>query len=205
MLTRAVPLITVALIAAVSVQGTHIQMEESELRCFTVVANRGDFLTGSTETIPASAVISSSVYQVATLVDIPRRNPIFVVKNNQFQHRVIETGYYALCVQNATTDPLTLIFTFRVESGLQKDLSNISTVEDANDVLKFAKKLLENTHVIVDRTEAYSTREKLYSKIIEDMNSRIVWWSTCQMIFLIVICFFQIYYISSFFEVKSLV
>lgn len=118
---------------------------------------------------------------------------------------MVESGYYALCVENITPSPITLVFNYRVETGLNKDLSLLSTVDDANDVLRFAEKLLENTHIIVDRTEAYSSREQLYSNIIEEMNSRIIRWSSCQMIFLICICFFQIYYISSFFEVKSLV
>ncbi|GFE53853.1 cop-coated vesicle membrane p24 [Babesia ovis] len=193
------------LAAVESVQALQILLEGLETRCFISPANKGETLTGTVEAIPEEHAARPLLFKVSGPTSEPTGLPLLMVVDNQFEHKVDLTGHYAFCITNTSNNKNTFLFNYRVESGFNQDLSGLSTVDDANDVLKFAEELLENTHVIVDRTETYSSREQLYSQILEDMNSRIIRWSTCQMIFLICICFFQIYYISSFFEVKSFV
>ncbi|EDO07004.1 emp24/gp25L/p24 family/GOLD protein [Babesia bovis T2Bo] len=182
-----------------------ITLEGQETRCFIAGANNREKITGSVESLPEENAARPLLYKVAGPTSEPVGLPLYIVTNNQFEHIVEETGHYAFCITNTSTKSNTFLFNYRVETGFNKDLSSLSTIEDANSVLKFAEQLLENTHIIVDRTETYSSREALYSEILDYMNTRIIRWSTCQMIFLICICFFQIYYISSFFEVKSFV
>ncbi|ORM40551.1 Endosomal protein P24B [Babesia sp. Xinjiang] len=187
------------------VQGTQMDLEGEETRCFIAFASKNERMTGSAVSVPEEYAVRPFIYKVEGPTSQPSTIPAFAITNNQFEYKVPESGHYALCLSNKSHTKNTVIFNYRIETGINRDLSSLSTVDDANNVLKFAEQLLENTHIIVDRTEAYSSREQLYSQIIEDMNSRIIRWSICQMIFLVCICFFQIYYISSFFEVKSFV
>ncbi|GIX65670.1 cop-coated vesicle membrane protein p24 precursor, putative [Babesia caballi] len=194
-----------ALAAAALVRGTQMTLKGDETRCFTALASHGEKLTGSAEAVPDEHALRSMLYKVDSLTEKPKTIPVYVVIDNQFEFKVQETGYYSLCITNKSHGKNTVVFNYRVETGLNKDLSSVTTVEDTAAVTRFAELVLQNTHAIVDRTETYSSREQLYSAIIDDMNSRIIRWSVCQMIFLICICFFQIYYISSFFEAKSFV
>ncbi|GBE62247.1 cop-coated vesicle membrane p24 [Babesia ovata] len=195
----------IVLAAAALIEGTQMIMAANETQCFTTFASRGEKLTGSAESVPDEAAVKPLIYKVDGPTSKPKSIPTLIVSDNQFEYDVPETGHYSFCLTNKSYSRNTVVFNYRVETTLNKDLSQLSTVEDANELITFAEKLLENTHVIVDRTETYSSREQLYSDIIDDMNVRIIRWSTCQLIFLIVICFCQIYYISSFFEVKSFV
>uniref|UniRef100_A0A3B0N2U6 Vesicle transport protein, putative n=1 Tax=Theileria annulata TaxID=5874 RepID=A0A3B0N2U6_THEAN len=184
----------------------NITLSPKELRCFTSYASKGDKIIGSVGVVPTDSMIEVNLYRVENnLIHNKRDNPIPSLDFSNLNFNVLENSFYSLCVTNHHSDYVTFVISFRVETISNKGMSSLSTVEDLKGVITYAERLLTSTREIMERMEAYSTREYLLSKIINKMNSRIITWSIIQMIVVIGLCCYQIYHISSFFEVKSFV
>ncbi|EAN34433.1 emp24/gp25L/p24 family/GOLD family protein [Theileria parva strain Muguga] len=194
------------LIAGEFVRCINITLAPKELRCFTSYASKGDKIIGSVGVVPADSMAEVNLYKVeSNLIHNQRDNPIPSLDFSNLNFNVLENSFYSLCVTNHHSDYVTFVISFRVETISNKGMSSLSTVEDLKGVITYAERLLTSTREIMERMEAYSTREYLLSKIINKMNSRIITWSIVQMIVVIGLCCYQIYHISSFFEVKSFV
>ncbi|EKX74383.1 COPII-coated vesicle membrane protein, putative [Theileria equi strain WA] len=187
-------------------EAINITLGPGTKRFLTINAVAGDVIIGSVGVVPSDTPVSIDLYRVESQIAIPNdHKPIPNIDFSNINYFVAETGYYSLSLANTHSGSVTVVVSIRAESDESKGYSKLSTVDDLKDVVSFAEKLLVNTRSIMNRMEAYSTREFLLSKIINDMNSRIITFSFIQMFFVIGLCCAQIYYISSFFEVKSFV
>jgi len=63
--------------------------------------------------------------------------------------------------------------------------------------------LTNSLQTVKDEQEYIVVREKVHRNTAESTNSRVKWWSVLQGIVLFSVCGWQIYYLRSFFEVKS--
>ncbi|KAJ3215371.1 p24 complex component [Dinochytrium kinnereticum] len=64
-------------------------------------------------------------------------------------------------------------------------------------------KLAESIRTLVDETNYLNAREMAHRSTARSTNTRVFWWSVFQALGLVVVCILQVYYIRSFFEVKS--
>ncbi|BAM39681.1 vesicle transport protein [Theileria orientalis strain Shintoku] len=188
------------------IYGISVTLTPKETRCFVSNAAVGDKIIGSVGLVPADAVVQINLFKVENnLVTARLDRPVKGLDFANINYDVAENGFYSLCLSNEHSDLVTFVVSFRVETVTNKGMSSLSTVEDMKGVITYADRLLTTTREIMERMEAYSTREYLLSKVINRMNSRIVTWSLIQMVVVIGLCCYQIYHISSFFEVKSFV
>ena len=58
---------------------------------------------------------------------------------------------------------------------------------------------------IKDDQQYIITRERVHRDTAESTNSRVVWWSIFQLLVLGGVCYWQIYYLKHFFEVKRVI
>merc|ERR1712056_107812 len=58
---------------------------------------------------------------------------------------------------------------------------------------------------ILDQQQFTITREAVHRETAESTNSRVMWWTVTEAVCLVALAIFQVYYLRSYFEVKSIV
>ncbi|CAO3653038.1 unnamed protein product [Cunninghamella echinulata] len=67
------------------------------------------------------------------------------------------------------------------------------------------RELAESIFAVKDEQEYIVTRERQHRDTAESTNARVKWWSIGQLTLLVAVCFWQVYYLKRFFEVKRVV
>jgi hypothetical protein len=67
-----------------------------------------------------------------------------------------------------------------------------------NEILELA----DNLKGVQEDLAYFKKREARHRQTAESTNSRIKWWSLFQFFMLVIVCFWQVYYLKRFFEVK---
>ncbi|KAI8334292.1 emp24/gp25L/p24 family/GOLD-domain-containing protein [Chlamydoabsidia padenii] len=67
------------------------------------------------------------------------------------------------------------------------------------------RELAESIFAIKDEQEYIVAREREHRNTAESTNDRVKWWSIGQLTLLVAVCFWQVFYLKRFFEVKRVV
>ncbi|KAI8336192.1 emp24/gp25L/p24 family/GOLD-domain-containing protein [Chlamydoabsidia padenii] len=67
------------------------------------------------------------------------------------------------------------------------------------------RELAESIFAIKDEQEYIVVRERQHRDTAESTNARVKWWSIGQLTLLVAVCFWQVFYLKRFFEVKRVV
>merc|ERR1712202_3478 len=74
------------------------------------------------------------------------------------------------------------------------------TKEHTDQVADLVGRLESRTSDILDQQQYSITREAVHRETAESTNSRVMWWTIAEVLFLVVLASFQIYYLKSYFE-----
>ncbi|SBT82309.1 cop-coated vesicle membrane protein p24 precursor, putative [Plasmodium ovale] len=200
-------IITFALISLVllfyTAQCTHLIIAPLERDCFHFKVDKNNVIVGSYDIINKNA---SCVISVINRYD-KKRESIFKSEKtqDQFEIKAGKPGVYSLCYENKKNVELTLMFTLRVKESHSTADSEFSTIDDVQKISNKASALYDQFLDLFDEQERMMETADLYKQFNEKMNSKLVLWSEIEIILLILLTLVHIYYIKSFFEIKTIV
>lgn len=187
-----------------------INIEAGESNCFFVTAAKDDVCTGSFEVLtPDPTPVIVSVHGPA-----PRRTLYFESKQKtgvdmrsekqlsegSFSFDAESDGDYEMCLSNGTedNDGLTRIiaFNFRVTQEVEETDYEYVGLESELAEMRQGLDLLR------DHQSYMGQREDLHKETLESINTKVLCWTVLEAVILIGMSFWQISYISSFFETK---
>ncbi|CAO3650313.1 unnamed protein product [Cunninghamella blakesleeana] len=111
-------------------------------------------------------------------------------------------GKYTYCFSNemSTVSAKSINFNVHDMEHIQEAArSNIDPIE------REIRELAESIFAIKDEQEYIVARERQHRDTAESTNARVKWWSIGQVALLVAVCFWQIFYLKRFFEVKRVV
>ena len=85
------------------------------------------------------------------------------------------------------------------------DYSSIAQKEKLSELQLRVRQLLDQVEQITKEQNYQRFREERFRMTSESTNSRVLWWSLCQTIILIIMGLWQMRHLKSFFEAKKLV
>lgn len=109
------------------------------------------------------------------------------------------TGSYTLCFRSIVrTAVQTVSFNLHIDSTAK----SIVTTSHTDKVQLLVAELETRAATIIDQQQYAITRESVHRDTAESTNSRLMWWTMLEVLCLILLAGFQVYYLKSFFEVK---
>ncbi|KAL1925561.1 uncharacterized protein VTP21DRAFT_444 [Calcarisporiella thermophila] len=111
------------------------------------------------------------------------------------------SGRYTYCFSNDMSTVSEKTVTFYVH-GFQKSDAD---AEHLDPLDREIRELRDSLSAIKDEQEYMVLREKRHYQTCDSTNSRVLWWSMFQTGVLAAVCFWQVYYLKRFFEVKRMV
>lgn len=116
-------------------------------------------------------------------------------------------GQYHFCFSNkmSTLTPKTVSFILHVGEAREDTMAGGAQVEDITPVSQAIMQLQEGFNAVSEEQEYMKMREKVHRNTSESTNSRVVWWSFFEVVFLLAMSLWQIFYVRRLFEVKTYV
>lgn len=112
-----------------------------------------------------------------------------------------EAGKHVYCFSNEDSNMRTKDVSFNVHGVVYVDVN-----DNSDDNLESSiRKLLELVYDVKNEQNYIVVRERTHRNTAESTNSRVKYWSTVQLIVVILNSVFQVFYLKRFFEVKSAV
>lgn len=110
-------------------------------------------------------------------------------------------GRYTYCFSNEMSTVSEKVVSFNAHGivSVPDDGSHTDPLE------KEIRELAEGLAAIKDEQEYIVMRERVHRDTAESTNDRVKWWSIFQFIVLFGVCFWQVFYLKRFFEVKRVV
>jgi hypothetical protein len=188
-----------------------MNIEPGEETCFFVTAEKGDICTGSFEVItPDPTPIIVSVHGPA-----PRNRLHFESKQSRgidvksekelsegsFSFDAESNGEYEMCIANGKGEDndgvmRIVAFNFRVTKDIEEtDYEYVGLQSELTE-------MRQGLDLLRDHQSYMGQREDLHEKTLESINTRVLCWTILEAFILIGLSFWQISYISSFFETK---
>lgn len=110
-----------------------------------------------------------------------------------------ESGKYVYCFSNEDSNMKTKDVSFNVHGVIYVDVNDNSD----NNLEASIKKLLELVYDVKNEQNYIVVRERTHRNTAESTNSRVKYWSSIQLIVVVLNSLFQVFYLKRFFEVKS--
>ncbi|KAJ2965058.1 hypothetical protein NQZ79_g121 [Umbelopsis isabellina] len=125
------------------------------------------------------------------------------IRESTGTHEVVANlkGRYTYCFSNRMSSVSDKSVSFNVHDVQKQgaDSVNIDPLE------REIRELAESMSAVKDEQEYIVIRERQHRDTAESTNARVKWWSLGQLGLLIGVCFWQIFYLKRFFEVKRVV
>jgi len=116
------------------------------------------------------------------------------------------TGDYSFCFGNrmSTLTPKKVSFVVNIgaEEPVQQNQPNLLKQENLAPVEMSVLQVGQGIQAIVDEQAYMKMREQAHRNTNESTNARVIWWSLFEVLVLIAMSLWQIYYLRRFFEVK---
>lgn len=122
--------------------------------------------------------------------------------SGNFEAKIEHKGVHTLCFKNLVKDKQTVSFNMQVDNHVDKELV---TRDHAEKVKSLITTLESSASKILEQQQFGITREAVQQGVAESTNSRVMWWTIVEVIFLISVTAFQVYYLQSHFEVKQVI
>lgn len=187
-----------------------INIEPGESSCFSVTAAKDDSCTGSFEVLTADP----SPIIVTVHGPSPTKRNYFESRQKKgtnvktekelsegtFSFDADSDGDYELCISNGTEDNdgvmRIVAFNFRVSQDAEEGVYEYAGLESELAEMRQGLDLLR------DHQSYMGQREDLHKETLESINTKVLCWTVLEAVILIGMSFWQISYISSFFETK---
>ncbi|SBT80675.1 cop-coated vesicle membrane protein p24, putative [Plasmodium malariae] len=180
-------------------QCTHFLVAPFEKDCFHFKVDVNNIIVGSYEIIETNAACTISIVKR----HYNKKENVFTSEKEQekFELEALNAGIYSFCYENKKNSELTIMFTLRIKEGHHVGDSDYGTVDDVQQISNKASEFLE----VFDEQERMMENADLYKQFNEKMNSKLILWSEIQIVLLILLTLIHIYFIKSFFEIKTIV
>lgn len=187
-----------------------ITVEPGESSCFSVTAAKDDSCSGSFEVLtndPTPVIVS-------VLGPGPIHKKYFESKQRkgaeaktekelsegEFSFDAEIDGEYEMCISNGSEDndgiSRIIAFNFRVSEDIEEKDYEYDGLE--SELADMKKGLI----FLRDRQQYMGQREDLHKETLDSINTKVLCWTVLEAVILIGMSFWQISYISSFFETK---
>eukprot|EP00920_Eleutheroschizon_duboscqi_P019086 GHVT01045243.1.p1 GENE.GHVT01045243.1~~GHVT01045243.1.p1 ORF type:complete len:216 (+),score=48.22 GHVT01045243.1:638-1285(+) len=192
-----------ALMAAYHVAAASYDLAPNARDCFYTDAQPSEIVAGSYETFLGDEALRVSVESTKTPVQVLYQS---TGEADNFKVEVKEAGAYALCFRNLLSYEQIVTFNVRVLKHDQDHrLEDLATQDDSNRIVIMAEDLLAKVGEVRDQQSHAVARESFHRDTTESTNSRVLWWTLLQLATLVALSAFQLYYMRSFFEVKTII
>ncbi|ANQ09792.1 Cop-coated vesicle membrane protein p24 [Plasmodium coatneyi] len=199
------PIVVLLLLVFLShvVRCTHFIISPLEKDCLHFRVDKNNIIVGSYEIIDKNALC---------LMYIVNRNDKKQEKlfksqkvQDKFEIKVAKPGVYSFCYANQKKAEITVMFTLRVKESHDVADSELGTADDVEKINNQTFQLYEQFFEVYEEQEKMMETADLYKQFNEKMNSKLILWSEVQIILLILLTIVHIYYIKSFFDIKTIV
>ncbi|KAG2178121.1 hypothetical protein INT43_003374 [Umbelopsis isabellina] len=118
-------------------------------------------------------------------------------------HEVIANlkGRYTYCFSNRMSSVSDKSVSFNVHDVQKQGADSVNVDPLEREI----RELAESMSAVKDEQEYIVIRERQHRDTAESTNARVKWWSLGQLGLLVGVCFWQIFYLKRFFEVKRVV
>ncbi|KAG5437611.1 hypothetical protein PCANB_000648 [Pneumocystis canis] len=133
----------------------------------------------------------------------PEEKPIINIQHSNFHEYSLNadsSGKYKFCFSNEVLSGPEIELFFNVHRIKYKH--NTKNVIDFNTEVTLLSEILRD---VKDEQEYIKAREKAHRNVAESTNSRVQNWNLFQIIVLVGLIFFQIYFLKRFFEIKRII
>mmetsp|Transcript_73515 Transcript_73515/g.137369 ORF Transcript_73515/g.137369 Transcript_73515/m.137369 type:complete len:205 (-) Transcript_73515:97-711(-) len=170
--------------------------------CFGIQLELGMRLHGSFEASGDTEGIKSWI----TLADNPDAKKLWESSSSSgsFDCTSEKAGTHHLCFTNSNQAKQVVSFSFRLPGDNPEDKEYITT-DHTDKVHDLVKQLQDKAQDILDQQQFSITREAVHRDLSESTNSRVMWWTLVEVVMLICLAVFQVYYLRSYFEVKTVI
>lgn len=186
-----------------------INVEPGESSCYSVTAAKDDSCTGSFEVLSADpSPITVTVYgpkpTKRNYFESKQMKGVDVKSDKElsegaFSFEADDEGDYEMCVSNGgeENDGITRIvaFNFRVSDVDESDYEYAGLNTELTE-------MRQGLDLLRDHQSYMGQREDLHKETLESINTKVLCWTVLEAVILIGMSFWQISYISSFFETK---
>ncbi|ETW27220.1 hypothetical protein PFFCH_05397 [Plasmodium falciparum FCH/4] len=184
------------------IQCTHFNIGPYEKDCIQLKAEKNNMIVGSYEFMDRKASCIISIFNRSDKKKEPR-NLLFVQDLGRIKY--ISAAVYSFCYDNRKNSDVTIMFTLRVKESHNVNDSELSTIDDVKQINEKTSELFDQFLEVFDEQERMMEKSDLYKQFNEKMNSKLILWLEIQIILLVVLTLVHIYYIKSFFEIKTIV
>ncbi|CAG9471959.1 cop-coated vesicle membrane protein p24 precursor, putative [Plasmodium vivax] len=182
---------------------THFIVGPLEKDCLHFRVDKNNIIVGSYEIIDKNALC---LMYIVNRND-KKKEKLFKSERVQdkFEIKVTKPGAYSFCYANHKKTEITVMFTLRVKESHDAADAELGTADDVQKISNEASQLYEQFFEVFEEQEKMMETADLYKQFNEKMNSKLILWSEVQIILLILLTLIHIFYIKSFFEIKTIV
>lgn len=125
------------------------------------------------------------------------------IRESTGTHEVIANlkGRYTYCFSNRMSSVSDKSVSFNVHDVQKQGADSVNVDPLEREI----RELAESMSAVKDEQEYIVIRERQHRDTAESTNARVKWWSLGQLGLLVGVCFWQIFYLKRFFEVKRVV
>eukprot|EP00922_Rhytidocystis_sp_ex-Travisia-forbesii_P002764 GHVS01004073.1.p1 GENE.GHVS01004073.1~~GHVS01004073.1.p1 ORF type:complete len:241 (-),score=39.47 GHVS01004073.1:829-1551(-) len=187
--------------------------------CFFLLAEENEEIVGSYETFYGDDVLRVTLDlldEVPVEGQQPSAPPPSAGGRRQLFHSLKETdkfriaaprrGKFALCLRNLLSYEQTVTFNTRVQrTAHETHPQDLATTDQTDKLSDMCESLSGKVEDISYQQSHAVTRESVYRQTSESTNSRVLWWTAFQVASLVLLSTLQVFYMRSFFEIKTIV
>mmetsp|Transcript_5289 Transcript_5289/g.15055 ORF Transcript_5289/g.15055 Transcript_5289/m.15055 type:complete len:208 (-) Transcript_5289:164-787(-) len=172
--------------------------------CFKVKAEASEWIVGSYEADGPTEGVKVVLYDLNE-----RELWKSEESSSKFSLQQKEAGKYKICFDTTISEVQMVSFSLLVDDHDHHSPGHVSkdmvTQDHTNKVKNLVAKLEAQTSDILDQQQYTITREAVHRNTAESTNSRVMWWTILEVVLLICLAGFQVYYLRSYFEVKQII
>ena len=183
-----------------SVNGFDLDLVNIQTFCFGEELSQQTLIVGVIKSGLSEGLINVSVRD-------PFGEPVFsknLTSLVKFSFTAIESGTYPICIDNTINSVVPI--SVDIKTGIRaRDLSSLVSVKDVKELdyrIRMYKELITQIH---DRMQNIREREEQMRNTNLTIHSRVITYSVCTVILLIVLAVIQILYLKKFFRAKKMI
>ncbi|KAI8098926.1 emp24/gp25L/p24 family/GOLD-domain-containing protein [Halteromyces radiatus] len=191
--------LTIAFCLFATINALSVDIQPHSEECFFEDLDVGDKLTVSYQ------VGEGGNLDIDFMIIDPEDNLIKSTARESVGNHVVtanKKGKYTYCFSNVMSSVTAKSINFNVH-----DMERIQETAKTHidPIEREIRELAESIFAIKDEQEYLVARERQHRDTAESTNARVKWWSIGQLTLLVAVCFWQVFYLKRFFEVKRVV
>lgn len=164
--------------------------------CFKTRLKRGENLVGNYESDGSTPGVDAELFDPAGVRMWHSPEP-----SGSFDTAADVEGLHKLCFKSTSSEVQTISFSMKVDHKHKKLI-----MKDQTDKIRNLVATLETGSTgILEQQQFSITREVVHQEVAQSTNSRVMWWTVVEVIALVLLSAFQVFYLQSYFEVKQVV